>query len=331
MKPPTRRKIRRTLISLGVSWVIAFLVINFMAYMQARAMTHFFVGNDRTAPPEHLTYFAKLKVLFTGVRIPRPANDMTPADVGLPYETVRFGGTTGQECEAWYVPCASSKSICIQFHAYAASKSSLLQQADAFHTMGFDGLLVDFYGSGGSTGNETTIGYKEAADVAAAVDFATKRWPTKRQILYGQSMGGAAILRAIAQLNVNPSAVIIESTYDRLLSTAQNRFDAMKLPSFPLAQILVFWGGWQQGYNAFNLNPADYAANVHCPVLMMQGSLDARVTDSQARNLYDHLAGPKRFELFANCGHIGFIDSDNPRWNAAISAFLTSTHPMNGE
>jgi alpha-beta hydrolase superfamily lysophospholipase len=323
MKRPFFRKFRRgAAIVLSALLVMMFIAVNAMAFMQARAMTHFIAGNERTLPPEHLTTLSKLKVLFTGVRIPRPLNDASPTDVGLVFETVRFGGSTGNECEAWYVQCDAPKGICIQFHAYAASKSSLLPTARAFHDMGYDVLMIDFHGSGGSAGNDTTIGYTEAVDVVDAVALANKRWPSERQILYGQSMGGAAILRAVAQLNVNPSAVIIESTFDRLLSTVENRFDAMKFPSFPLARMLVFWGGIQEGYSGFKHNPDDYAQHVHCPVLMMQGSLDARVTDAQAQNLFDHLAGPKQFELFGNCGHCGFMSGDNTRWTKVTSAFL---------
>ena len=214
--------------------------------------------------------------------------------------------------------------MCIGFHAYSSSKSSLLGHAKAFHDLGYDVLLVDFRGSGGSRGNDTTLGYREAEDVAAAVDFASHRWPDESEILLGQSMGGAAILRAIADLNVHPSGAIIESCYDRMLSTTENRFHAMGLPAFGLARLIVFWGGVQFGHNTFEQNPADYATRVHCPVLIMQGGLDRRVTNAQARNLFDHLAGPKRFEIYDHCGHCGFLAVDADRWNRDVTQFLTS-------
>jgi alpha-beta hydrolase superfamily lysophospholipase len=299
--------------------------VNFIAYMQARAMTHFVEGGDRTRPPESLGFLRRIEIILVGVRVPRPTDDANPSDVGLPFETFRFGGQGGDDCEAWFIRAKNSKGLCIAFHSYAASKSSLLQPATAFHDLGYDVLLVDFRGSGGSRGNDTTIGYREAEDAAAAVDFASHKWPRESEILYGQSMGGAAILRAVGELHVQPSAVIIESTFDRMLSTVENRFHAMGLPAFPLARLLVFWGGEQFGYSAFNLNPADYATQVHCPVLMMQGSLDRRVTDAQARNLFDHLAGPKQFELFDNAGHCAFLEMAPDRWNKTVAGFLANS------
>lgn len=287
-------------------------------------MTHFIPTGQRTSPPESLTLPQKLKILFIGVRIPRPINTLTPKNINLSFSTYRFGGKNNDDCEAWFIPAKNPKSLVLAFHSYASSKSSLLDAAKAFHDLGYDVLLTDFRGSGGSHGNDTTIGYREANDVAAACDFATQNWPAEPQILFGQSMGGAAILRAIADLNVQPKSVIIESCYDRMLATVENRFHAMHLPAFPLARLLVFWGGEQFGYSAFALNPADYATRIHCPVLMMQGGRDSRVTNAQAQNLFDHLAGPKRLELFADDGHCMFLLNHPDRWTRIVTQFLAN-------
>jgi uncharacterized protein len=322
-----RQNLRRrhiVLISFALLF-LSFISINIIAYLQARAMTHFIPTGQRTSPPESLTLPQKLKILLIGVRIPRPINTITPANLDLSFATFRFGGPSRDDCEAWFIPAKGKpKSLVLAFHSYAASKSSLLEAAKAFHDLGYDVLMTDFRGSGGSHGNDTTIGYREANDAAAACDFAAHHWPAESQILFGQSMGGAAILRAIADLNVHPTAVIIESCYDRMLSTVENRFHAMHLPAFPLARLLVYWGGRQFGYSAFNLNPADYATHVSCPVLMMQGGHDPRVTNAQAQNLFDHLAGPKRFELFDDDGHCMFLLNHHNRWIKTVTEFLAN-------
>ncbi|HEY1923510.1 MAG TPA: alpha/beta fold hydrolase, partial [Tepidisphaeraceae bacterium] len=223
------RRVRRrqVLLAIFVLFVVGFMAVNVVAYMQARSMTHFISNGERTRPPESLGLLGKIEVLFVGVRIPRPINGVTPASVGLAFETFRFGGAGGDDCEAWFIRAENPKGLCLAFHSYASSKSSLLDAARAFHELGYDVLMVDFRGSGGSRVDDTTIGYREADDVVAAVRFASGRWPGESQVLFGQSMGGAAILRAVADLNVRPSAAIIESTYDRMLSTVENRFHAM--------------------------------------------------------------------------------------------------------
>lgn len=173
--------------------IFAFTTINIIAYRQAWSMTHFVEGGQRTSPPETLSLLQKIKILFAGIHVTRPVDKATPADIPLPFQTFRFGGASNDNCEAWFIPADNAKAICIGFHPYTASKSSLLGPAKAFHNLAYDVLLVDFRGSGGSRGNDTTHGYREAEDVAAAVDFASRQWPKEPEILYGQSMGGAAI------------------------------------------------------------------------------------------------------------------------------------------
>ncbi len=150
------------------------VTINGVAFLHAWAMTHFVISGNRTPSPEQLTVAQKLGVLFTGVRVPRPENRQTPRDFGLDFETVHFTGAKGIALEAWHIRQASAPGIVLMFHGYSASKDSLLPAAKLVHELGYETLLVDFYGSGGSGGNETSIGYHEAADVAAAFAWAQK-------------------------------------------------------------------------------------------------------------------------------------------------------------
>jgi alpha-beta hydrolase superfamily lysophospholipase len=331
LRPWKNRRVRRFAAAFVILGIVA---ANAMAYMQARAMTHFTVTNHRTLAPESLSAFQKLEVLFTGVRLPCPVNLITPADVHLRYQTFRFGGANSDDCEAWYIAApprslahpasdpVRHNALCIGFTGYVASKSSLLPAAKAFNGMRYDAMLVDFRGTGGSRGDQTTIGYDEADDVAAADQFARQKWPGEPIILYGQSMGGAAILRAVAELHLSPRGIILESVYDRLLATVENRFTAMHLPGFPLSQLLMFWGSVQMGHNAFDFNPVNFATNVRCPALLMQGGRDPRVTDAEAKNLFDHLAGLKQFAYFPAAGHCEFLDRDRQRWIAAVATFV---------
>ncbi len=77
---------------------------------------------------------------------------------------------------------------------------------------------------------------------------------------------------------MQPAALVLESPFDALLSTVVNRFALMGLPAFPFAHLLVFWGGVQQGFNGFRHYPADYATEVRCAVLLLDGANDTRVT-----------------------------------------------------
>ena len=287
-----RRLRRRPWRTLAVLLLLAVVAANAVAFRQAWTMTHFAVGGAKTLRPEKLSMAGKLGVILTGVRVPRPTDTATPADVGLPF-AVGHVPSDGQTLLTWTIAAPRHRAVVLLYHGYSTSMSGLVPVAAELHGMGCDVELVDFRGSGGSTGNSTTIGYREADDVAATVAATRATHSGEPVVLLGQSMGAAAVLRAVGDLHVRTDGLLLESPYDRLRSTAANRFASMGLPAFPAADLLIFWGGVQQGYWAFGLNPADSARGVRCPAIVFQGGRDPRVSTPQARAVFDALAGPE--------------------------------------
>jgi pimeloyl-ACP methyl ester carboxylesterase len=300
----------------------AFFTVNLSAFMQARAMTRFIGGAERTPGPEQLGMLDKLSVMVSGVSIPRPRNRSAPADLGLSFETHRFSNGVGETLEAWFVPGRNDRAVVALFHGYAASKSTLLTTARAFHDLGHGTLLVDFYGSGGSSGSGTTVGVREAADVAAAVAYIGRAWPERKIVLYGISMGGAAVLRAVAAHGVKADGLVIEATFDSLLNTGKNRFRAMGLPGSPFAELLLFWGGVQNGFNPFAHNPADYARSVKVPALILHGEKDERTTVQEARSIASAMGRYARFVAYDGVPHMAIADARLAEWRREVAAFL---------
>jgi hypothetical protein len=309
-------------------WALASLAlagalgVNAVAYMQARAMTRFARSGPRSKPPERLSALEAAKAIVLGVNVPRPRITSTPRDLGLPYATRRFASGHGPELEAWAIDGRDDFPLVVAFHGYAASKSQVLPAAAAFHQLGYGSLVVDFHGSGGSSASGTTLGFLEARDVAAAVDHARRRWPQRKIVLYGFSMGAAAILRAIAVEAVTPDAVILEAAFDDLLATTKSRFRSMGLPPTPFAELLLFWGGRQWGFDPFAQHPADHAAAVRCPALVLHGARDPRVDPERARALARALGARGRFVLYPGVGHARIVEHRPRAWKRDVAAFL---------
>ena len=296
--------------------------MNVLAYRHAAAMLTYRHGVERTASPEALSWTQKLQVLAGGVSLPHPRNSQSPTDYGLEFETLRFPSTGAIELEAWLIPARDARGSVALFHGYSASRASLLNEAKIFNELGYDAMLVDFRGCGGSTGDVTTLGYCEAEDVAAAVRVLQARGLSKPLVLYGQSMGGAAILRAVAQLNARPHAIIVESVFARMLDAVKNRFRLMELPTTPGSQLLLFWGGVGAGFDAFSHNPADYARVCACPSLVMHGAADQHARPEEGRAVFDNLAGRKEFVLFPNAGHNSLASASPEAWKASVAKLL---------
>lgn len=311
----------RRLQAAGAVLLLGVLALNGLAYRHARRLTHFTAAGQQTPKPETLSFGEKLRALFAGPVLLKPRNRITPEAFGLPYERHLFPAADGLPLEAWLIRRSSSRGLVLLFHGYVDSKDSLLPQARAFHDLGFSALMVDFRGSGGSGGSETSLGFLESADVAGAFAYA-RRLGEPEIVLYGASMGAAAVLKAVAEERLAASALVMECPFDRLLSAVENRFEILGVPAFPAARLLVFWGGFQQGFDGFRHNPVDYALKVERPALLMQGDQDRRVALEEARAIFHHLSGPKAFKVFRGLGHESFLKARPQEWTAAVSGFL---------
>lgn len=298
----------------GVTFGILFVLLNASAYRHAYLMTHYSDARTGTRAPQELSMWERASVLLTGVTVPRPVNKVVP--VGVEYRTVRIEG----RLEAWEI--AGDGETVVMFPGHASAKSSLLTQAKLFRELGMRCVLVDFRGCGGSDGDVCTVGWDESKDVAAAVTWARQEHPGGRIILYGSSMGAAAILRAMATDDVQADGVILECPFDRFLTTVGHRYHAMRLPAFPFAQLLVFWGGVQHGFNAFAFNPIEYAGKVQVPALVMDGEFDLWVSPAEARSVAAAMRGDTTVQIFQGGGHGAYIQAFLQQYRQTVGEWV---------
>ncbi|MBK8429444.1 MAG: hypothetical protein IPL27_27365 [Lewinellaceae bacterium] len=144
-----------------------FVLMNIVAFFHAYRFTHFSEqGIEKTRNPRELGLATKIKVLLLGIDNPKPVNHEQPA---RPFETVHLQSSKRIEC--WHIKVDSSKGTVIIFHGFSGNKARMLDKSEVFNQLGYSTFLVDFIGTGGSEGNETTIGYKEAQDVKVCLDY----------------------------------------------------------------------------------------------------------------------------------------------------------------
>jgi uncharacterized protein len=311
--------IKKLLKRLALGSMVLFTMMNLVAYVHAYRFTHFTPASVmRTKDPNDLTQADKLKVLFTGIDNPRPRHTGIPS---VEYETFYVSSTVMLEC--WQIPTGEARGTMILFHGYAGEKSSLLRRAEHFRKLGFNTVLVDFMGSGGSGGNSTTVGFDEAKQVSDCFKAIVKRG-ANNIYLFGTSMGAAAILKAVHEYHITPNAIILECPFGSLSETVSARFRMMTLPAFPMAHLLTFWGGVQHGYWAFSHNPTTYAKDITVPTLVLYGAQDERVTLAESEAIIQNLKGPKQLVTYPNAGHNVFEAGNEDRWASDVEHFLNS-------
>lgn len=290
--------------------------MNVIAYSHAYKFTHF--TNDevaKTSSTNDLSVFNKLKLLVFGIDNPRPRNIKFPSK---PYKTIILEGEVKLEC--WYIRSTEEKGTVLLFHGYSGEKSSMLSKADIFLDLGYHVFLVDFAGSGGSEGNVTTIGYKEAEQVKRCYEYIRNNYQGE-VILFGTSMGAVAIMKSFHDNILPVSKVILECPFATMQETVEARFKMMNVPSFPMSHLLVFWGGVQNGFWAFDHSPETYAKKIRCPVLLMHGSKDPKVSVDEINRIYQALESPKTLVRFDEAGHEDYLKFGT-KWKDSIIDFL---------
>jgi alpha-beta hydrolase superfamily lysophospholipase len=289
-----------------------------IACLHAYRFTHFDnSSHSKTSEAEMSSFGQKVKALVLGIDNPRPVNIVVPKKT---FETIRL--KSNKEIECWWIKKDSAKGSVILFHGYGGSKSTLLDKANVFYELGYNTLLVDFMGSGGSEGNQTTIGFYEAMQVKTAFDYIVKRGENNI-ILFGTSLGAAAVMKAMADYNCNVSSIILECPFGTMIETVKARFATMKIPSFPMANLLVFWGGTINGFNAFSHNPVKYATHIRTPTLLLYGEKDKKVSRGEIDRIFSNLGGKKFLKTYALAGHENYLNKYAKEWKDDIRYFLT--------
>lgn len=295
---------------------ISFIGMNVLTYFHARSFTTFSNTPEAALNIDTLSFFEKAKYALFGIDNPRPTRLLYPERA---YKTIHINSNERLEC--WLMDVPDSKGTILMFHGYKGNKSQLLEPAEVFNLAGYNTMLVDMMGAGGSTGNTVTIGYQEAGNVKDCYNYLNKNGE-ENIILYGISMGAAASMKAIKDFNLQPSGLITEAPFATIYDAVAHRFDDAGVPRFPMAQLLLFWGGLQNGFWAFSHNPADYAKHITCPVLLLYGAKDGRVSMSETQTIKNNLAGKSKLIVYHNAGHVNYLQDYKAEWQKDVISFV---------
>lgn len=169
----------------------------------------------------------------------------------------------------------------LAFHGYRATHSEItrLQFAREFYNMGFHVLAPDHRMCGESEGERIGMGWLERFDVLTWIQYVITEDPKAQIVLFGESMGAAAVLAACGLfLPPHVKAVIADSSFSSVSAisgeVAARRYH---LPSGPAVALC---DSAARRYAGFKLSEADIAAELakaKIPVLLMHGKEDSIV------------------------------------------------------
>ena len=231
---------------------------------------------------------------------PHRTKVITPEQLGLAHEEVRFRAADGLDLHGWFLPAEGEAAGTILFlHGNAENISTHILNIAWLPARKFNVFLFDYRGYGASEGKPTLGGVQEDIDAAMRTLLARADIDRNRVIVFGQSLGGALAAYYVAHsaFRGHIRALVIDSTFSSYAGIVREK----------LAAIWLTWPfQWLPSLTVderFSPLPAMKMISP-IPVLVIQGDQDAIVPSHHAQRLYDAALEPKQLWIVTGAGHI---------------------------
>lgn len=225
---------------------------------------------------------------------------------------VSFPNEEGDYVPGWYRPGDNGAAI-LFLHGLGGTRLQLVDIAMNFVDQGYSVLLIDMHGHGEHPARLTTFGRAESIDALAAVDWLMERSEVEPNKigLYGGSMGAAACIHAAArdaESGENKIAcAVADSSYASLREQAfydLERDDSpIRIPRMfrsTAVRLFFFSSKFAIGKWADYPNPVDAIGKIECPLLLIHGDCDTRIS-------------PDSFDKLTNAARDADVDVETMR------------------
>jgi uncharacterized protein len=237
-----------------------------------------------------------------------------PHAAGLEFEVVRYPSLNGNELTGLYFKTEEEpRGTVVHFHGNFGNVSNHFPQAVFLLNYGFDVLVFDYQGFGGSEGRPTRKNTVE--DGLASVRFARSRLRAGSVGVFGQSVG-AAVACVVAAQEADVRAAVLESPFTtyRAISRDVLKRSFITWPfSFFVPPLLV----------RKSHDPIDRVAAISPrPVLFVHGAADRTVPVRMSRDLHAKAGEPKKMLIIDGAGHLECQRKGGKRYQETIGSFF---------
>lgn len=256
----------------------------------------------------------------------RPSNPRrSPAHYGLKYSDVRFTSMSDNvELAGWLTPAENARAVVILCHGIDGSALGMLSKAIMLHRHGFTTLCFDFRANGRSGGEFGTIGYREKDDVLGAVEFLSSNVLTQNLPIFaiGESMGGAAVIRAAAESD-KIKAIVSEATFATLKQAILNRTKICGPFSTRVATNCERISRERYGLIIDAVDPEKDVATISPrPILFIQNAFDMLCTRRESERLFKAAGEPKERWIVPYSPHTFAYTVAPAEYERRVSQFL---------
>lgn len=240
------------------------------------------------------------------IYFPFADHELTPSELGLPYDDVWLRAEDDVRLHGWFLPVPEAAFVVLLFHGNAGNISHRLDRTLLLHSkLQSSVFLFDYRGYGKSEGSPDEEGTYQ--DGRAAYRYLIERgFAPDRILLFGESLGAAVAVQIAREHEA--AALILESPFTSIPDMARAVY-----PFLPLGQLV------RTRYDSLGK-----IAEVRMPLLILHGTRDGTVPFEQGERLFQAASEPKRFHAIPGAGHNDtFLVGGEEYWEA-WAGFLDS-------
>lgn len=237
-----------------------------------------------------------------------------PHKAGLEYEIVKYPSLNGKNITGLLFRTEREpKGIIVHLHGNFGNVSNHFPLSVFLLKHGFDLLIVDYQGYGGSEGRPTPR--RTVDDGVASLRYAASVNRGKGVGLFGQSIGAAVAAVAGAEEPL-AAGVVLEAGFSRYRDITASVLKRSWL-TWPVAFVfppLFVRKRW---------DPADHVGKIAPrPVLIIHGTSDRTIPLRMSQELYERAGEPKRLWVVKGGGHLGLQRIVGPEYEKKIADFF---------
>lgn len=255
----------------------------------------------------------------------RKQSRVTPSDYDLTAESLRVITDDGIGLEGYrtFSRMSYTTGAIILVHGIGSCKEDMMGLADMLAYSGMETYLFDLRAHGRSGGEYCTYGFYEKEDIKAIVSKIKSDRPTLRLGIWGNSLGGAIALQALA-IDPRIDYGIIESTFTDLRSVVKDyQARLMKLPLPFAAEYALERAAVIADFDPDLVQPIQSVRHIHQPVLIAHGDEDERISFDNGQRLFHNLASSdKEFVPVQGGRHMGMMDVGGEGYKQRLLEFV---------
>ncbi len=251
---------------------------------------------------------------------------ITPSELGLKAEEISVTTFDSLHLKGYWILPQNERptSIILLLHGIGGGKEHFYELASTLAQQNIASIVYDARGHGESDGEYISYGYFEKHDVATIVQTAKMRYPDIPIGIWGNSMGGAVALQALAiepQLDFG----IIESTFTDL---NQIVYDYQKRYSFgiglkPICAYALKRAGEIAGFDPAEVKPITAVTQIQQAMFMAHGTEDPNISFKYGKALFENLhSKDKTFYPVDGGNHYNLFEKGGEDYTNAIMAFI---------